>query len=78
VPVVTVTGLQLAYLLGGVIIVEAIFAWPGLGRLAYQAVQARDYPVLQGAVLLFAVIFLLVNFLVDLLYAWLDPRITYS
>ena len=78
VPVVTVTGLQLAYLLGGVIIIEAIFAWPGLGRLAYQAVQARDYPVLQGAVLLFATIFLLVNFVVDLLYAWLDPRISYS
>lgn len=78
VPVVTVTGLQLAYLLGGVIIIEAIFSWPGLGRLAYDAVQARDYPVLQGAVLLFALIFLLVNFLVDLLYAWLDPRITYS
>jgi peptide/nickel transport system permease protein len=75
VPVVTVTGVQLATLLGGVVVVEVIFAWPGLGRLTYDAVQARDYPVLQGAVLIFATIFLLVNLLVDLLYAALDPRI---
>lgn len=75
VPVVTVTGVQLATLLGGVVVVEVIFAWPGLGRLTYDAVQARDYPVLQGAVLVFATIFLLVNLLVDLLYAALDPRI---
>jgi peptide/nickel transport system permease protein len=75
VPVVTVTGVQLATLLGGVVVVEVIFAWPGLGRLTYDAVQARDYPVLQGAVLVFATIFLVVNLLVDLLYAALDPRI---
>lgn len=77
VPVVTVTGVQLATLLGGVVVVEVIFAWPGLGRLTYDAVQARDYPVMQGAVLLFATIFLLVNLFVDLLYAALDPRIGY-
>jgi peptide/nickel transport system permease protein len=77
VPIVTVTGLQLATLLGGVVVVEVIFAWPGLGRLALDAVQRRDYPVLQGAVLLFSLTFLLVNLLVDLLYAWLDPRIRY-
>jgi peptide/nickel transport system permease protein len=77
IPVVTVTGLQLAFLLGGVIVVEVVFSWPGLGQLAIQAVTARDYSVLQGTVLLLAVIFLLVNLLVDLLYAWLDPRITY-
>lgn len=77
VPVVTVTGVQLAYLLSGVVIVEVVFAWPGLGLLALQAVQARDYPVLQGAVLLFAFFFLLINLLVDLLYAYLDPRISY-
>lgn len=75
IPVVTVAGLQLAFLLGGVIIVEFVFAWPGLGLLALQAVSARDYPVLQGAVLLIAVVFLIVNLLVDLLYARLDPRI---
>ncbi len=77
VPVVTVTGLQLAYLLSGVVVVEAVFAWPGLGRLALDAVLARDYPVLQGAVLLFALFFLLVNLTVDVLYAFLDPRIRY-
>jgi peptide/nickel transport system permease protein len=77
IPVVTVTGLQLAFLLGGVIVVEVVFSWPGLGQLAIQAVSARDYSILQGTVLLLAVIFLLVNLVVDLLYAWLDPRITY-
>jgi peptide/nickel transport system permease protein len=78
VPLVTVGGVQLAYLLSGVVVVEIVFAWPGLGQLALQAVQARDYPVLQGAVLLFAVFFLVINLVVDLLYARLDPRITYS
>ncbi|MGI9017692.1 MAG: ABC transporter permease [Euzebya sp.] len=77
VPVITVTGLQLAYLLSGVVVVEAVFAWPGLGQLALDAVQDRDYPVLQGAVMLFAAFFLLVNLLVDLLYAVVDPRIEY-
>lgn len=77
IPVVTVTGLQLAYLLGGVIIVEIVFNWPGLGQLALIAVQRRDYPVLQGTVLLFALTFLLINLVVDLLYAYLDPRIKY-
>lgn len=77
VPVITVTGLQLAYLLSGVVVVEAVFAWPGLGQLALTAVEDRDYPVLQGAVLLFAAFFLLVNLLVDLLYAVVDPRIEY-
>lgn len=75
VPIITITGIQLATLLGGVVVVEVIFAWPGLGRLTYDAVEARDYPLLQGAVLMFAAIFLLVNLLVDLLYAALDPRI---
>ncbi len=78
IPVVTVTGLQLAFLLGGVIIVEVVFAWPGLGNLALSAVDRRDYPVLQGVVLLFAVFFLIINLMVDLLYAWLDPRIKYE
>ncbi len=78
VPIVTVTGVQIASLLGGVIVVEVIFGWPGLGRLTLDAVQSRDYPVMQGAVLLFAALFLLVNLLVDLLYAALDPRISYK
>jgi peptide/nickel transport system permease protein len=77
IPVVTITGIQLASLLGGVIVVEIVFAWPGLGQLAILAVNSRDYSVLQGTVLLIAVIFLLINLLVDILYAWLDPRISY-
>ncbi len=75
VPILTITGIQLATLLGGVIVVEVVFAWPGLGRLVYNAVAARDYPVIQGAVLLIAVLFLAINLLVDVLYAVVDPRI---
>jgi peptide/nickel transport system permease protein len=74
-PLVTVTGVQLAYLLSGVVVVEIVFSWPGLGQLALQAVRARDYPVLQGAILLFALVFLVINLLVDLLYSRIDPRI---
>ncbi len=74
-PLVTVTGVQLAYLLSGVVVVEIVFSWPGLGQLALQSVQARDYPVLQGAILLFAIIFLVINLVVDLLYTAIDPRI---
>jgi peptide/nickel transport system permease protein len=74
-PLVTVTGVQLAYLLSGVVVVEIVFSWPGLGQLALQAVEARDYPVLQGAILLFALVFLVINLLVDLLYGRIDPRI---
>jgi peptide/nickel transport system permease protein len=77
IPVVTITGLQLATILGGVIVVEWVFAWPGLGQLTLLAVRARDYTLLQGAVLLFAVMFLVINLVVDLAYAWLDPRIKY-
>ncbi|MCH9640814.1 MAG: ABC transporter permease [Actinomycetia bacterium] len=75
VPILTITGIQLATLLGGVIVVEVVFAWPGLGRLVYHAVAARDYPLIQGAVLLIAALFLLVNLIVDVLYAVVDPRI---
>jgi peptide/nickel transport system permease protein len=77
IPVVTVTGIQLAYLLSGVVVVEEVFAWNGLGRLALQAVETRDYPVLQGAVLLFAAFFLAINLAVDLVYAAIDPRISH-
>ncbi|MBX7431558.1 ABC transporter permease [Mycobacterium sp. Y57] len=75
VPILTITGIQLATILGGVIVVEVVFAWPGLGRLVYNAVAARDYPLIQGAVLLIAALFLLINLLVDVLYAIVDPRI---
>ncbi|ORA40060.1 ABC transporter permease [Mycobacterium aquaticum] len=77
-PVLTITGIQLATILGGVIVVEVVFAWPGLGRLVFNSVAARDYPVIQGAVLLIAVLFLLINLIVDVLYAVVDPRIRLS
>lgn len=75
VPVLTIAGIQLATILGGVIVVEVVFAWAGLGRLVYDAVAARDYPLIQGAVLLVAVMFIAVNLIVDVLYAVVDPRI---
>lgn len=78
IPIVTVVGLQLGFLLSGVIIVEVIFAWPGLGRLALLAVQDRDFTVLQGAVLIIAFMFLLINLVVDVLYGYLDPRVRYE
>ncbi|MGH3675993.1 MAG: ABC transporter permease [Mycobacterium sp.] len=78
IPILTITGIQLATILGGVIVVEVVFAWPGLGRLVYNAVAARDYPVIQGAVLLIAALFLLINLIVDVLYAFVDPRIRLS
>lgn len=78
VPILTIAGIQLATILSGVIVVEVVFAWPGLGRLVFNSVAARDYPVIQGAVLLMAVLFLVVNLLVDVLYAIVDPRIRLS
>lgn len=77
-PVVTVVGLQLGSLLAGSVIIESMFAIPGLGRLAVQSVNGRDYPMLQGVVLLFTVSVLVVNLLTDIAYALLDPRIRYS
>jgi peptide/nickel transport system permease protein len=78
IPVVTVVGLQYGFLLGGAVVTETIFAWPGVGRLAMTAILQRDYPVVQGCVLLVAVLFVLINLGVDLLYGWLDPRIRYE
>lgn len=74
-PLVTVVGLRWGALLGGAAITETVFAWPGIGRLAIQSVSARDYPLIQGVVLVAAVIFVILNLIVDLLYAWLDPRV---
>lgn len=78
VPVVTVLGLQFGALLTGAILTETIFAWPGVGRLLVESIRLRDYPLLQGAVLLIAFTYLLVNLATDLTYAWLDPRIRYG
>jgi peptide/nickel transport system permease protein len=74
-PVLTLLGLQLGGLLGGAVITETVFAWPGLGLLMIEAIQQRDYPVVQAAVLCISLTYILVNLLTDLLYAWLDPRI---
>ncbi len=78
IPVVTVIGLNVGGLLSGAILTETIFAWPGVGQLVVDAIFARDYPVVQGAVLVIALLFVLVNLLVDLSYAYLDPRIRYG
>ncbi len=78
IPVLTVIGLQLGVLLGGTIIIEQIFALPGLGRLMVESVNLRDYPMVQGVVVFLAFAYVVVNLLVDLSYAWLDPRIRYS
>ncbi len=78
IPVVTIMGLQFGTLLGGAVVTETIFAWPGIGRLAIQSIFNRDYPVVQATVFLAAVAFVAVNFVVDLFYAVLDPRIRYD
>lgn len=77
-PVITVLGLQFGALLGGAIITENVFGWPGVGRLVVVAINQRDYPVVQGGVLVVALTFSVVNLAVDLAYAWLNPRIRYS
>ena len=77
-PIITVLGLQVGFLLGGAILTETVFSWPGLGSMMVRAIQARDYPLVQGGVLLIATSFVLVNLIVDLLYAVFDPRIRYE
>jgi peptide/nickel transport system permease protein len=77
-PTITLLGLQFGSLLAGAIIVETIFSWPGIGRLAVQAIQTRDYPLLQGCVLAISLSYLIVNLLTDLVYSWIDPRIRYE
>lgn len=78
VPVITAVGLQFGTLLGGAVLTESVFGWPGMGLLLVDSIFARDYPVVQGIVLTFSTLFVLVNLLVDLLYAYLDPRIHYG
>lgn len=77
IPILTVIGLQTGLLLGGAILTETIFAWPGIGRYIYDAISYRDYPVIQSGILMIAFIFVMINFIVDLLYAVIDPRIKY-
>ena len=78
IPVVTIVGIELGILLGGTVVTEAVFAWPGVGFLTVDAINNQDYPVVQAAVALLAFMFVGVNLAVDLLYAWLDPRISYK
>jgi peptide/nickel transport system permease protein len=76
-PIITILGLQLGTLLGGAVITETVFAWPGIGQLTIESIQQRDYPIVQACVLLISLSYVLVNTLTDLLYAGLDPRVRY-
>jgi len=78
IPIITVIGLQFGMLLGGAVLTETVFAWPGVGRLIVDSILARDYPMIQGAILVFGLLYILVNLVVDLLYAYVDPRIRYD
>ena len=78
IPIITILGLQFGTLLAGTIVTETIFSWPGIGRLTVQAISSRDYPLLQGCILVIAVSYVLVNLLTDVLYAVIDPRVRLS
>jgi peptide/nickel transport system permease protein len=78
VPIITILGLQFGTLLAGTIVTESIFSWPGIGRLTVQAIQARDYPLLQGCILLIALSYVVVNLLTDFVYTLIDPRMRVS
>jgi ABC-type dipeptide/oligopeptide/nickel transport system permease component len=75
IPVVTVLGIQFSRLLGGAVVTETVFAYPGLGRLVVTSILNRDYPVVQGALMLVVAIFLVTSIVIDLSYSWLDPRV---
>jgi peptide/nickel transport system permease protein len=77
IPILTVVGVQVGYLLGGAVVTEQVFTLPGIGRLVLEGVQERDYPLVQGTILFIALLFMLANLLVDILYAYLDPRVKY-
>ena len=77
-PIMTIIGLQFGYLLGGAVITETIFSWPGIGKYTVDAILAKDFPAVQGSVLIIALLFVLVNLVVDLLYGVLDPRISFD
>ncbi len=78
IPVMAFVGMRVAIMMGGAIVVETIFAWPGVGRLAYEGIQARDYPLVQGVVLMKGALIVFLNFLVDISYSYIDPRIRYE
>ena len=78
IPIITILGLQFGTLLAGTIVTETVFSWPGIGRLTVQAISSRDYPLLQGCILVIALSYVLVNLLTDVLYAFIDPRVRLS
>jgi peptide/nickel transport system permease protein len=78
IPVITVIGITFGLSMGGAVVVEQVFSLPGIGRLVVSAVQGRDYPVIQGALLITALLFVLINLVVDIIYAWVDPRVKYD
>jgi peptide/nickel transport system permease protein len=78
IPVVTEIGLQAGLILGGVVTIEVVFSYPGIGLLVLNAINQRDYPILQSVLLVVSAVFFVINYLVDISYAWLNPRITYE
>jgi ABC-type dipeptide/oligopeptide/nickel transport system permease component len=78
IPVVTIIGLQFGHMLAGAVVTETVFSRPGLGRLVVNAILWKDFPLVQGTVLFLAIMYVVVNLIVDISYAWLDPRIHYS
>jgi len=78
IPVVTVVAIEIGYLLGGAIVIERVFAYPGMGLLLMEAINTRDYPLIQGTILVFALVFFVVNLITDVLYTLIDPRIRYT
>jgi ABC-type dipeptide/oligopeptide/nickel transport system permease component len=77
-PIVTTIGLQFGVLMGGAVLTESVFAWPGVGRLLVDSIGSRDYPVVQGVVLMVSLVFITINLVTDLVYAYVDPRIRYA
>jgi ABC-type dipeptide/oligopeptide/nickel transport system permease component len=77
-PVITVIGLNLRTLIAGAVLTETVFAWPGIGRLTYEAIFARDYPVLMGILIVIGITVVVANILTDIAYSWLDPRVRYQ
>ena len=75
IPILTIVGLELGALLSGSVIIETIFAWPGIGSLLISSINARDYPLVIGTILVYTLIFVVINFVIDLLYPFLDPRV---
>jgi len=78
IPVVTIVGLQFGHMLSGTVVIETVFARPGIGRMTVQAIVDKDFPVVQGIILFTAIIYVVTNFLVDLSYAWIDPRLRFK